>query len=80
MTQLNTLTYSIRQADREWEWEGDRLVSVDGIHVITQDPVYGYYRLTTQEDTTESIRESMIPHHLVLYADTLVVERTLGEA
>ena len=68
--------YTIRQSTREWNWEYEDgqnvLMSADGIHRITTDPVYGYYRLATQEDPTEAISEHRVLHTLVLYADALL--------
>lgn len=71
---MSSLTYSAQQPTREWFREDGRLCSEDGEHEITQDPVYGYYRLTTQEDPTESISESLIEYELVLYAEALCVD------
>jgi hypothetical protein len=70
---ISKMTYKVQQAEREWEWEDSTtLISIDGVHQITQDPVYGYFKLTTVEDPTESISESLIMHELVLMADSLI--------
>ncbi len=66
------LSYTISQPTRGW-FEGDeegQLLSADGLHEITMDPVYGYYRLTTVEDPCESITESLSQYEVVMYAET----------
>jgi len=66
-----TMAYTIAQPNREWEHDGDKLISVDGLYEISPDPVYGYYRLFKSEDTTTSIAEHATQHSLVMYVEML---------
>ena len=67
---LDSLTYSIAQPTREWEWEDatqTHLISLDGEYEITQDPAYGYWSLSHLEHGY--IAQDLVLHKLIMLAE-----------